>query len=106
MARKGYIFISRKHSVPGIMSTVFGGLSLVTFILCIYSSYLNAGTRTERLSTAAFFAMVFMVIGFILGVFATQEDNRFTLFKVLGILLNTLALLALSAILYAGAYAG
>ncbi|MCR5502169.1 MAG: DUF6142 family protein [Lachnospiraceae bacterium] len=106
MARKGYIFISRKHSVPGIMSTVFGGLSLCTFVLCIYSSYLRAGAGAERLATAAFFAAVFMVIGFILGIFATQEDNRFALFKVLGMLLNTLALLALSAILYAGAYVG
>ena len=104
MTRKGYIFISRKHSVPGIMSTVFGVLSFGTYLLCIFLSYVNAGNGARRLGTAAFFATVFMVAGFILGIFATQEEDRFALFKVLGMLFNTLALLSLSAILYAGAY--
>ena len=86
------------------MSTVFGLLSFGTYLLCIFLSYLHAGSGATRLATAAFFATVFMVVGFILGIFAIQEEDRFALFKVLGMLFNSLALLSLSAILYAGAY--
>lgn len=104
MARRSYMFTNKKHSTTGIMSTVFGIMSLCTYLLCIYKSYLGAGVDSIRLGVAAFFATVFMITGFILGVFASQEDESFTLFKVLGILFNVLALLSLSAILYAGAY--
>lgn len=104
MLRRGYKFTNKRHSVSGIMSSVFGALSFITFALCIFFSYSDTGAYAQRLGVSAFFALVFMITGFVLGIKAATENDSFMLFRVLGIAVNVLALLALSAILYAGAY--
>ena len=67
-------------------------------------SYLSGGQVTDRHGTAALLAVVFMSAGMVLGILSFVEKDKFRLFPVLGILLNTLAFGMLSLILYAGAY--
>lgn len=101
--RKKYLYTNRRHTVFGIMSTVFGMLSLVSYVLIFVKSYQTAGEDISRLGTAGFFATLFMLVGFGLGVYSLVERDRFNLFKALGITVNSLSLMMLSAILYAGA---
>lgn len=100
---KNYIYTNRKQSVKGIMSSFFGALSAISYYLCIYQSYLNKGENAQRYSTVAFFATVFMIVGFILFIFSVFESDTFWLFRIIGVVLNVIALGALSMIFYAGA---
>lgn len=57
-----------------------------------------------RYATAALLASVFMVTGLILGVLSLREQEKFWLFRILGIVMNVLSFITLSLILFAGAY--
>lgn len=102
--RKGYIFTTKHHSKRGIMSTVFGVLSIITLGSCVYLSYLNKGEINTRHAAAAVLAVIYMIIGIILGAWSTIEREKFKMFTVLGIVTNAVAFGILSIILYAGAY--
>ena len=101
---RGYIFTNKVHSQKGIMSTILGLLSLITLGTAVYFSYLHKGEPSVRLATAALLASVFMVIGLVLGVFSVKEQEKFWLFRILGIVMNVLSFIVLSLILFAGAY--
>ncbi|MCR4990110.1 MAG: hypothetical protein K6A38_04525 [Lachnospiraceae bacterium] len=103
MSFKNYIYTNKKQSVYGIMATFFGILSTVTFLLCIYGSFKVAGDPSADYTDSAFFALIFMIAGFVLAVISFFESDRFFLFKVTGMLFNVTALISLSAIMYAGA---
>lgn len=100
---KNFIYTSKDDSTYGVMSCVFGLLSLVTFVLCIYKSYQVKGIGVERLGTSALLAIIFMLVGFGLSIYSLFESNKFKLFGITGIVLNTMSFLCLSAIIYAGA---
>ena len=103
MIRRSYIYTNKKHSVYGIMSSFFGLLSAITYGLCFYFSYVVAGEETSRLGVSAFFATIFMITGYVLAVISVLEANKFWLFRISAFVLNTIALIELSIILYAGA---
>ena len=100
---KGYIFTNKVHSQKGIMSTILGLLSLITLGTAVYFSYLHK-EPSVRYATAALLASVFMVTGLILGVLSLREQEKFWLFRILGIVMNVLSFITLSLILFAGAY--
>lgn len=105
MARN-FIYTNKKQSVKGIMSSFFGALSTISYVLCIYKSYLTRGEDVTRYSTVSFFATIFMIVGFLLFVWSTFETDTFWLFRIIGVVLNIMALIALSTIFYAGAILG
>lgn len=102
--RKGYIYTNKKHTQRGIMSTILGLLSLITLGIAVYFSYRNQGVISERYGTSAFLALLFMAAGLGLGIYSCREQEKFRLFTVLGIAANVLAFVAISLILFAGAY--
>ena len=101
---KGYIFTNKAHPKKGIMASILGILSIMTYIAAIYLSYRNGGESSERYGAAGVLASVFMLVGMGLSLSSAVEKDRFKLFPVLGIILNGAAFLILSLILYAGAY--
>lgn len=106
MAKKNsYMFTSKQHTQKGIMSTILGVISLVTLAYTVIMSYLRAGGVPRQYGAAVMLVMIFAFIGIILGVVSKTERDKFYLFSYLGIVLNVLALLVISVILYAGAYA-
>lgn len=98
-----YKYTSKDHSAVAIMSCVFGVLSIVTFYFCIYLSFKVAGEGVARYGTSALLAIVFMLVGFGLGIYSLFELNKFRIFSVIGIILNAVGFFMLSGILYAGA---
>ena len=106
MAKKNsYMFTSKQHTQKGIMSTILGIISLATLAYAIIMSYLRAGDIPRQYGTAAMLVMIFAFVGIILGVVSKTERDKFFFFTYLGIVLNVLALVVISVILYAGAYA-
>ncbi len=104
MARKGYIFTNKVESKKGILSTVFGVLSLVSLIVAVYLTFQNQGTAYVKYGVVGVLCLIFAIAGVVLGIMAKMEEDKFYLFAWLGIVLNLLTLAGISFILYAGAY--
>lgn len=85
------------------MSSVFGALSLISLVVVLYLSYVNAGDAPTGYGVGGVLILIFAVAGLILGALAVQEKDRYLFFARLGCVLNVLALLGISGILYAGA---
>ena len=102
--KKGYKFTNKKHSEKSVMSTMFGGLSMISMVVLIYLSYLRAGEVPVNYGIAVILILVFGIAGLVLGVLAMQEREKFRFFAIMGLVLNGLAILSVSAVLYAGSY--
>lgn len=104
MFKKSYMFTNRNHPLKGIMATILGILSIVTLVTAVYLSYSQGGVSSARYGAAALLAVIFMITGIGLSAYCLIERDSFKLFPVLGMLLNVVAAIILSLILYAGAY--
>ena len=105
MSRKNsYMFTNKNHSEKGIMATILGIISLVTLGYVIVMSYWSAGDIPRQYGTAALLVTIYALVGAGIGIVSRTERDKFYFFSYLGIILNVLALMAVSAILYAGAY--
>ncbi|MCI5584479.1 MAG: DUF6142 family protein [Lachnospiraceae bacterium] len=102
--KKNYMFTNKKHSSRGIMSAILGTISLVSLGLAVFQTYQVKGEAGGNMGTVGFVATCFSITGLTLGILSKTEADRFRLFPYLGIVLNLLALMATSTILYAGAY--
>lgn len=102
--KNGYIFTNKEHTQKGMMATILGVISLGTLAYTVFMSYRQDGSVPRQYGAATMLAMIFAFIGVILGVVSRTERDKYYLFSYLGIILNVLALAAVSVILYAGAY--
>lgn len=103
MGRK-YIFTDKRESKKGVMSTALGLIALVSVAAAVYATYRNQGQAMIRYGMAVLFALLFSLVGIVLGVMAKWEKDRFHVFSWLGIVLNLLVIAGISFILYAGVY--
>lgn len=92
MKRKHFIFTNKRDSKQAIMATILGVISNVSLGIVIYLSYLNGGNVPISYGLTGLLAMIFSLIGLVLGVLTLWEKDIFKLFPVLGILLNLIAL--------------
>ena len=104
--RRGYKFTNKRHSDKAVMSTVFGGISLLSLVTVIYLAYGRAGEAPISYGFSGILILIFAVAGLVLGVLAVREKDRFQLFGRLGCVLNTLALLGLGISLTSGTHRG
>ena len=102
--KKNYMFTNKKHPIKGIMSVILGIISLASLGLAVYQTYEARGEANGSMGVVGFVATCFFIIGLVLGFLAKRETDRFGFFVYLGIALNFLGLVVISAILYAGAY--
>lgn len=85
------------------MSSILGAIALASVILAVYLTYQNKGVAPMQYGTVILLSLIFAVIGMVLGIRAGLQKDIYRLFPVLGILLNTLTILAGGFILYLGA---
>lgn len=74
------------------MATILGIISNGSLGIVIYLSYLSGGNAPISYGLTGLLAVIFSLIGLILGVLTVREKDMFKLFPVLGILLNLIAL--------------
>ena len=74
------------------MATILGVISNASLGIVIYLSYLSGGNAPISYGLTGLLAMLFSMVGLILGVLTVREKDIFKLFPVLGILLNLIAL--------------
>lgn len=101
IGRRHYIFTKKKNSAKAVMATILGIIALTSYVLVIYLSYQRGGQAAESYGITGFFITVFAFAGLLLGIWSRFEKDMFYFFSYLGIVLNTLALLGISVILYA-----
>ena len=104
LKKSGYIFTNKSHPEKAVMSSVLGLLSLIAIFAAIYFSFQNDGETAYQYGTVGLLSFLFSVTGMVLGVLSKFEKDKFYIFSYLGMVLNFLALAAISFILYAGAY--
>lgn len=101
--RKGYIFTNKRHSDRGIMSVILGVISLASLGAVVFLSYRSGGEAETGFGFTGVLALIFSLVGIVLGILTLRDKNYYRLFPVLGTLLNLAALAGISLILYAGA---
>ncbi len=104
MFSRKYIYTNKQHTDKGIMSTILGLIDLIAIVYVVYNTYARGGTAPLRYASGCVLVLAFSFTGIILGLIGRQESERFHLFAYTGMLLNILAIMGISAILYAGAY--
>ncbi len=100
MKKRHYIFTNRKHSEKAIMSTILGIISTVSLGIVIFLSYSQGGQTRAGYGATGLLAMIFSLIGLVLGVVTLREKGTYRLFPVLGLVLNLAVLGILGWILY------
>lgn len=101
--RKNYKFTNKRNTKRGIMSTVYGVLSLVSLIVVVYLAYAAGGVAPVNYGITGVLVTIFAIIGVILAVLSLNEGESYKFFGWLGLLLNGLSLAGISLVLYIGA---
>ena len=81
------------------MSTILGGISLVSLGIVTYLSYSQGGVMHGGYGVTGVLATIYSLIGLILGILTLREKG---IFPVLGTILNVVALGGVSFLLYLG----
>ncbi len=81
------------------MGTVLGVISLVSTLICVHTSYVNAGNTEGNIGVAAFMSFVFALIGLVLGALTVRDKDCYMLFPRLALVLNLMVLLILGFVL-------
>ena len=84
------------------MAAILGVIANVSIVLAVYFTFQNKGVAPMQYGTVILLSLVFAVVGFVLGIRSNLEKDIYRLFPVLGIVLNSIALLAGGFILYIG----
>ncbi|MBO7386555.1 MAG: hypothetical protein J6U15_02005 [Lachnospiraceae bacterium] len=102
MKRQGYKFTKKVHPKRAIMATILGAISLIALFAVIYISFLNNGASVASPGMTGLLITLFSIVGFGLAGVTFFEPERYLLFPILGITLNSLALIGISMVLYVG----
>lgn len=100
--KKGYKFTKKKNPQQGIMASILGVISNVSIVLAVYLTYQNKGVAPMQYGTVILLSLIFALVGLGLGIRSNLEKDIYRLFPILGILLNSIAVLASGFILYLG----
>ncbi len=84
------------------MSVILGIISLAALVTVVFLSYQNGGEAAVKFGFTGVLAMIFSLVGGVLGVQAACNKEYYRFFPVLGIILNGIDLGGISLILYAG----
>ena len=85
------------------MATILGVISLTSLGAVVFLAYRGNGEAAAGFGFTGVLALIFSLIGIVLGFVTFCDKTYYRLFPVLGILLNLAALGGISLILYAGA---
>ena len=100
--RKNYKFTKKKNPQQGCMASILGAIANTSIALAVYFTYQNKGVAPMQYGTVILLSLIFALVGFVLGVRSNMEKDIYRLFPILGIVLNSIALLAGGFILYMG----
>ncbi len=86
------------------MSTILGSISMVSLLIVIYLTFLKDGQAPISYGLTGLLVALFSFIGLLLGLTSLKESDRFHLFQWIGLIINSIVLIAMILIIYAGLY--
>lgn len=101
--RKGYIFTNKRHSERGIMSVLLAVISLVSLGIVVMKAYQTEGTAPAGSGATGLLALLYSVVGIVLGIVTTRDKGYYRFFPVLGTVLNGIVIGLVCLILHFGA---
>ena len=100
--RSRYIFTDNKHPVRGVFSAVIGLMSFLSLSLSVFLTYVSGRPATDSYALGVIWALLFAIVGLVLGILSTREKDIYLLFPRLGILINALTLVCVIGIFVIG----
>jgi len=100
--RKNYIFTNKRYSEKSIMSAILGLISLGAILAAVYLTFSAGGEAMVGYGVTALLALIFSIVGLILGIMSRLEKDKFYFFSYVGIVTNLLAVSSIGYIIYAG----
>ncbi|MFA9378154.1 MAG: DUF6142 family protein [Lachnotalea sp.] len=97
-------FSNKSHATKGIISTIFGGFSLILMLVLVAISYSTNGAAGIYAGSIGLTALVIAVMGLYLGLSSFKERERYYLFSKIGSLLNALIIALWIAIYIIGTW--
>lgn len=94
MVRKGYMFSSKKHSLRGLVSAIFGILSGAMLGTILYSSFLQDGNTPIYYGAIGLLSILVTIAGLIIGIQSFFEEDKYYLTSKIGTSINSIILLA------------
>ncbi|MCC8140521.1 MAG: DUF6142 family protein [Lachnospiraceae bacterium] len=91
-------FDGKKHSRPGIISSVLGGIALLADVIVLVMAYMQSGQAGKIVGVTGFLAMWVSLVGLYYGIRGLREQETKRLFPRLGFVLNLLLLAGFGAI--------
>ena len=102
--RQNYIFTNKRHSNRAIMATILGVISNLSLAAVIYLTYVQKGEAKPGYGFTGLLVAIFSVTGLILGIVTVMQKDRYKIFPWTAIVLNTLSMLGIGFVVYAGTY--
>ncbi len=100
--KRRYIFTSNSRSDKGIMASVCGLISMVSFILVMMIVLRAGGITGSRLGAVGFVSCLFSVAGIVLGIMSLVERDTFRFFPRLGFTVSLLSGICWGGVIYVG----
>lgn len=86
------------------MATILGVISNLSLAVVIYLTYVQQGEAKQGYGVTGFLVAVFSLTGLIMGIYTAMQRDRYKFFPWLAIVLNTVAVLVIGGVVYAGVY--
>ncbi len=90
--RQPYKFTIKKISPWSVMSTILGVISLLSMVIAIILTFQNQGEAKVGYGITSAVALIFTIIGMILGIKTRFEKDMYYIFANIGIIINGLML--------------
>ena len=84
------------------MAAILGIIANVSIALAVYLTYQNKGVAPVQYGSVILLSMIFAVVGLGLGIRSCLEKDIYRLFPILGMILNSVAVMSSGFILYLG----
>ena len=101
---KKYIFTNKTFSEKAIMSVVLGIIGIASIVVAIAFTYARGGLATLEYGGVVLLCLIYGFAGLILGILSKKEPDKYYFISYLGMVLNSITIIMVSLILYAGAY--
>ncbi|MBQ9443743.1 MAG: hypothetical protein IJU43_05545 [Lachnospiraceae bacterium] len=99
---KKYRFTSNRHSKRGLMSLLFGLISVISFFVANILTIRNMTSMATRMGGVGFIASIFGIVSLVLGLSATSEPDVFPILPRWGLCMGLAAVLLWGGIVYVG----
>ena len=101
--RRGrFIFTDKKHPWRGIFSVLISIISFTALAVAVVLTVRSGESPLASYAAGILLALVYSVVGLVMGILSRMEREGYLLFPRLGIVLNAAAIVCIGGVLFLG----